>query len=404
VEIFKQLFCFFLDGSSRHLVYFDALKEDAGYAASIETQTQAMLSSHAVKRFLGAFRMWRIWLFRRLLQHLFLWRRRIQKPKLVLLGLDTMVMDNDEAYQREGVAPTYKRIKGFQPLQVTWGRFIIDAVFRGGDKHCNHADTAQKTIRHVVEKIRKHYRKEVPIVIRLDSGFFDQKLLEVFEQLGIGYIVAGKLYDDIQSFISKMDESAWKRYRNGDQEWSYVELGDRRGSWKKFRRAIFCRPVYEDRQRLLEFARPDQILYTNLGCGSRVDDELREAGLDYWLTAEAILAGYHGRGGDELVHRALKDFASQTLPSKRFAANAAFYYTMLVAFFLYECFKEDVCHPVVPVSCYATTLRRRIIDVAGKIVRHAGKIILKVTVATWNQLQIERLWSKSAQPLRFAWV
>ena len=77
---------------------------------------------------------------------------------------------------------------------------------------------------------------------------------------------------------------------------------------------------------------------------------------------------------------------------------------MLVAFFLYECFKEDVCHPVVPVSCYATTLRRRIIDVAGKIVRHAGKIILKVTVATWNQLQIDRLWSKSAQPPHFAWV
>ena len=46
---------------------------------------------------------------------------------------------------------------------------------------------------------------------------------------------------------------------------------------------------------------------------------------------------------DELVHRALKDFASQTLPFKRFAPNAAYYYTLLVAFFLYECFKEDVC-------------------------------------------------------------
>ena len=31
-EIFKQLFCFLVDGSSRHLVYFDALKKDTGYA------------------------------------------------------------------------------------------------------------------------------------------------------------------------------------------------------------------------------------------------------------------------------------------------------------------------------------------------------------------------------------
>ena len=127
-----------------------------------------------------------------------------------------------------------------------------------------------------------------------------------------------------------------------------MELGNRRGSWEKFRRALFCRPAYEDQQRLLAFARPDQILYTNLGCGSAVDEQLQQAGLERWLQAEAILQGYQGRGADELVHRALKDFTSQTLPFKRFAANAAYYYTLLVAFFLYECFKEDVCQPVVP--------------------------------------------------------
>ena len=29
-EIFKQIFCFFLDGTSRHIVAFDRLKEDEG--------------------------------------------------------------------------------------------------------------------------------------------------------------------------------------------------------------------------------------------------------------------------------------------------------------------------------------------------------------------------------------
>ena len=29
-EIFKQIFCFFLDGTSRHLAAFDRLKEDEG--------------------------------------------------------------------------------------------------------------------------------------------------------------------------------------------------------------------------------------------------------------------------------------------------------------------------------------------------------------------------------------
>jgi hypothetical protein len=76
-EIFKQLFCFFVDGTSRHLTYFDSLNRDAGYAAAIECEPEAMLSSHAVKRFFRSFWWPRIYLFRRLLQRMFLWRLRL---------------------------------------------------------------------------------------------------------------------------------------------------------------------------------------------------------------------------------------------------------------------------------------------------------------------------------------
>ena len=193
-EIFKQLLCFFIDGTSRHLAYFDTLKEDEGYGSSIETDPGDMLSSHAVKRFFMAMLIPWGFMFRKVLQKLFLWRLRIAKPALILLGLDTMVMDNDEAEKRHGVKPTYKKVKGFQPLQLTWGRFIIDAIFRSGDKHSNHSNDAEKMLRHIVGLIRKHYRQDVPIVIRMDSGFFDQKLLAVFESLEIGYICGGKLY------------------------------------------------------------------------------------------------------------------------------------------------------------------------------------------------------------------
>jgi hypothetical protein len=120
-EVFKQLFCFFLDGTSRHLVYFDSLRDDEGYARAMETEPGAMLSSHAVKRFFRGFWWPRIYLFRHLLQRLFLWRLRTEKPELVMLAVDTMVMDNDEALKRHGVRPTYKKVKGFQPLQMTWG-------------------------------------------------------------------------------------------------------------------------------------------------------------------------------------------------------------------------------------------------------------------------------------------
>lgn len=400
-DIFKQLFCFFIDGTSRHIVYFDTLKEDEGYAGGIETDPEDMLSSHAVKRFFRA--MWLPWafLFRKLLQRLFLWRLRSVKPLVIVLGLDTMVMNNDEAVKRHGVKPTYKKVKGFQPLQMTWGRFIIDAIFRSGDKHSNHSDDVEKMIRRMVELIRKHYREDVPIVIRMDSGFFDQKLFRVFESLRIGYICGGKLYDDITEYISSVDRSFWGRYENKDQVWDYVEFGDRRGSWNTFRRAIFCQPLNEDKQMLLKFARPDTVLYTNLGMGAEIDEGLCIAGMKKMLTVPGIIETHHGRGCDELVHRALKDFGSEQLPFKRFHQNAAFYYTMLTAFFLYEAFKEDVCIPVIKVSSYATTLRRQILDVAGKVVSHSGKITLKVTNSTWENLGFYQLWIRSGNPIRF---
>lgn len=399
-EIFKQLFCFFVDGTSRHLVYFDTLKEDEGYAGSIETDPENMLSSHAVKRFFGAIWLPCSFLFRKVLQQLFLWRLYIEKPLVIVLGLDTMVMDNNEAEQREGVKPTYRKEKGFQPLQMAWGRFIIDAIFRSGDKHSNHSDDVEKMVRRIVEFIRKHYREDVPIVIRMDSGFFDQKLFKVFESLRIGYICGGKLYDDITAYVGSADKALWGCYENKDQVWNYVEFGDRRGNWKRFRRAIFCRPTYEDKQMLLKFARPDTVIYTNLGMGETIDEGLRKAGMEKMLTPQGIIETHHGRGCDELVHRALKDFSSEQLPFKRFYQNAAFYYTMLIAFFLYEAFKEDVCAPVVRISSYATTLRRRILDIAGKIVNHAGKVTLKITISTWENLNFYQLWLNSENPIQ----
>ena len=400
-EIFKQLFCFFMDGTSRHLVYFDTLKEDEGYASSIETDPDSMLSSHAVKRFFGSIWLPLTFLFRRVLQKLFLWRLNIVQPALIMLGLDTMVMDNDEAEKRQGVMPTYKKKKGFQPLQMTWGRFIIDAIFRSGDKHSNHSNDVEKMVRRIVELIRQHYREDVPIVIRMDSGFFDQKLFNVFESLQIGYICGGKLYDDIGTFVANCEESFWARYENKNQVWDYVEFGDRRGNWKVFRRAIFCRPVYEDRQMLFKFSRPDTVIYTNIGMGGVIDEQLYQVGEEKLFTAQGLIEAYHGRGCDELVHRAVKDFGSEQLPFKRFHQNAAFYFTMVIAFFLYEAFKEDVCSPIVAVSSYPTTLRRKILDTAGKITSHSDKITLKVTKATWESLDFYQLWVKSENPVQF---
>ncbi len=113
-DFFAQILCFFMDGSSRHLSWFDHLKRDEGYAALLSCSEQDLASSHAEKRFFGKFSFVRVYLFRHLLQMLFIRRLKKTCPTVIVLGPDSMVLENDDALKRHGVQPTYKKVKGFQ--------------------------------------------------------------------------------------------------------------------------------------------------------------------------------------------------------------------------------------------------------------------------------------------------
>jgi hypothetical protein len=404
-ELFKQMLCFLFDGTSRHLAHFDVQAKNPGYAAAIETSLEDMASSHTIKRLYRAFSPQRTYLFRRLLLQLFLWRLVIAKPNVIELNIDTMVMDNDQAPKRHGVKPTYKKVLGFQPLQMTWGRYIIDAVFRGGDKHSNNGDTVEKMIRHVVRMVRTRYSQTVPIIIRMDSGFFDQDLFAVMEQLNIGFICGGRFYGDIKALIEALPEAAYDHHfgKTDEDVWQCFEFGDRRKSWNRFYRVIFWRPLMEEKQYLLPCSRPGTLAYTNLGMGGVIDQQLREAGLGKLVETNAVVHSYHQRGADELVHRAFKDFGFEELPFQHFIHNSAFYYTMLLGFFLFEAFKKDVSEPVVPVKAFPNTLRCRLVDVAAKVVSHAGRTVLKVTAVAMESLRFKELWERCLCAPRFAW-
>ena len=113
---------------------------------------------------------------------------------------------------------------------------------------------------------------------------------------------------------------------------------------------------------------------------------------------EVIIESHHQRGADELPHRGFKDFGFEELPFKRFGPNTAFYYCMLIAFFLSETFKEDVLRDVIPITSYATTVRRKVIDIAGKIINTGRRTILKVSHATMDLLKFDRLWENCQNP------
>ena len=398
-NVFKQILCFFYDGTSRHLVYFDQLKRDRGYASVIENTSEEMIGSHQAKRFFKAFSWLCGGIFRRILKRLFIWRLKIQRPEKIELPIDLMIMDTDEAVKRHGVEPTYKKVKGFGSLQVLWNRKVVDAIFRGGSKHSNAGQTVVNMVTDLVNLIRREYRADVPIVVRMDSGFFDEDNLAALDRQNIGVICTGKVYDHVKGYVGALPDNGWAIYDNGHQEWEYVEFGYRYESWKKYYRAIYTRPAYEGEQRVLDFARPDNIIITNLGVNPAVVKGCSAQTRKELIRVESIIHSHHQRGADELPHRGLKDFGFEELPFKRFSPNTAFFYCMLISFFLFETFKEDVLEEVLPVASYATTVRRKVVDFAAKIITTSRGIILKVTQAVMDHLRFDRLWERCQNPI-----
>ena len=400
-NLFLQALYFFFDGTSHHLSYFDDLKKDTGYTAVVELPSREVASSHAMKRFFGAFHIFLAGAFRWVLKELFIWRLKLTAPRMVLLTLDTMVMDNDEAVKREGCDPTYKKVKGFQPLHLIWEGKIVDAIFRRGKRHSNYGKDVEKMIRGIVTLIRTRYDASTVIVIRLDAGFFDEANFKLCDDLGISFIATGKVYKAIKTKVAAIGEDEWKDYDNGRQTWSYAGFEYQCDKWDRGYRALYTRPKYEGQQRLLEFARPDNIIVTNLASGEPALEKMPADLQQYWLNDEWVIYNHHQRGADELPHRGVKEFGSEQLPFQRFAANQAYYYLMLVSFFLFETFKEDTLQDILPITSYATTIRRKLVDFAAKVVRKGRELTLKVPQAVMERLKLQTLWTRchSASPI-----
>ena len=101
------------------------------------------------------------------------------------------------------------------------------------------------------------YDASAVIVIRFDAGFFDVKNFALCDDLGVAFLATGKALDAIKEQVKAIPPKKWKEYANEQQVWSYAPFQYQCDKWPKAYRALYTRPVYEDQQRLLDFARPD---------------------------------------------------------------------------------------------------------------------------------------------------
>ena len=400
-QFLKQILACFFDGTDMSMTGFDAKKNDQGYAAVLENKSFEMASSHQMKRFFAKLSIVPNKLYRMILHRLFIWRLRIEKPRIIILGIDTMVMDNDSSRKREGCETTYKKKKGFQPLHICWGPFLIDVTFRKGSAHSNHGTDYIDCVTEIVNLIRSEYSEQVPIILCADSGFADQVAFECFENtLKIHYVVTSKIYPNIKEYLKDLSPDGFGEFRKNKAIWKYVEFGSKLSSWKQFRRCIFTKLHMDQKgQYILDIEKPDSIIYTNIGMCQEADDKLLAAGGQKYFETENIIALSHQRGADELIHRSIKELATkEQLPFKSFGMNRAYYYLLVISHFMFETYKRDITPDVIPVTAYPNTLRRILIDFAAKITTKSRNIILNVTKTVYETINIEQIWERCQSP------
>ena len=394
-EIARQFIAFCIDGTKHSIARFDELKKDPGYAAVLECKTDKLTSTASVKRFFKKFRGNTYASFRTIINDIFIWRLKQERPEVIYLYLDTMVLDNDDAHKREGCNVTYKKVCGFQPLQINWGPYIVDVNFRSGEKHSNHGNDAKEAVARLVRLIRSKYDENAPIIINADSGFLADENLSYFEnELKIKYIVIGKLYPSIYETIKSNEITESDRITGEHASWVCYDFQSKLDKWDTIRRTILTTLVSEDEQCVLQGTR-DTVMYTNLGNNDSTDLELQLRKKGCLLETAEIVKLAHRNGEEELNHRSIKEFmGSEHLPFKNFGMNGAYYSLMVISHSLMEAFRYDVASDIIPKRCYATRLRREIIDIAVKVIRRGHQIILKTTRSVWDALDISKLWER----------
>ncbi|MBF0197029.1 MAG: IS1380 family transposase [Planctomycetes bacterium] len=398
-DFFKQMTAWLMDGTSRHITYFDDLKKDEGYAAALETEVKDMASSHAISRMSEKFTKFHEIAFRDILLDYCMERLKLENPSVVEFSVDSMVMNNDEAKKRQGVRCTYKKVKGYHPMQIVWNGMIIDAIFRSGNTPTNEIGKTLAMIERLISRVRQDMGDNTTIVIRLDGGYYDKRIMDYLDRENVAFIVSGRMYESVKEATKGITEGEWDEYKKGNLEWRFAEFGFRSKSWTTYYRAIYTQLMTrDDGQFLLDFARPSNIILTNIGVNNNVLKNMSRKDKQHWLRSKTIIMSHHSRGGDELPHRALKEIGFEELPFHRFSENMVVYQCMVLTLALFEGFKRDALVGVFSPKSYANTIRRKFIDIAGKIVKTGGTIILKLRDSLLDSLSFSEVWTRSCSP------
>ncbi len=316
-----------------------------------------------VSRFLGNFSYKTTQMLREINFKLFRKLLRKSKLKAITIDIDSSVV-NVEGHQ-EGA------VKGYNPkkpgnrcynLQLTFCDEIkayLTGYVRSGDTY-----TANGTAE-MIKEIMAHLKDEgLEITFRMDSGYFDDAILETIESLGCTYVIKGKGYPTLVEQVT--DPSIVFVTSAAGRE--TTELVIALNTWDKARRFVVSRVLKDEKDRKqLSFLKGD------------VCDYFFFVTNDMEMSSEEVVEFYEKRGNCEnYIKEAKYDMAVGHLLLQSFWANEAIFQLMMLVYNLFLLFKMDFAGET-EYRQQIKTFRLKYVFLAGKIIRTARSVIMKLS-------------------------
>jgi hypothetical protein len=315
-----------------------------------------------VSRFLGNFSYKTTQMFRDINFKVF--RKLLCKSKLtsITIDIDSSVV-NIEGHQ-EGTA------KGYNPKRLGNLCYNIQFAFcdelkayitgcvRSGNTYT--ANGAAEMIKEIVANIKID---ELEILFRMDSGYFDEGIIETIESLDCKYLIKGKEYPTLASQVT--DPSIL--FIKGDEGREIAELFTKLNTWDKDRRFVVSRVLKPEKERAqLSLLEGDEYEYFFFVTNTE-------------LPSEKVVIAYEKRGNSEnYIKEAKYDMAVGHLLLKSFWANEAVFQMMMLAYNLFLLFKFDSLH-ISEFRQQIKTFRLKYIFLAAKIIRTARYVVMKLS-------------------------
>lgn len=297
---------------------------------------------------------------------------RVKPGWQVTFDVDAQLVETNKADAQY----CYEGYRAFQPMEVEWAEtgLVLADEFREGNVHAGHG---------IKEIVDEAYSMLPPgpwqVKVRSDSAAYQQDVLDHWQQREWQFAVSADMSRGLKKEIKALPKEAWRIWkvekRGMIREWAEVPYVpgrqyERRDSQPYRYLAVRVRrqqgKLFEDGAEARHFA-----IVTNI-----------------WDTGgQELLEWQRGKAGTiEHIHHILdNELAGGVYPSGKHGANAAWLRLQVLTHNLLQLLKAAALPPE-----YATArpkrLRFAIFTQFGRVISHAGQILLRVATKAWQTL------------------